>query len=160
MQHMPRLLFVFLLLPFTFAGIIFAQYNYCGSFANECQVVSIAQCPQYCTPAQNLSKCPVNYVVCVQTSNPNLTPSIVEQLCGIYRMVRDSVYAISLLLFILGGTLYAISHALPTSQKGTYTGYGMGLILGGITIAIIALIAPFIIGLLQTNGLGAALAKC
>ena len=160
MRVKATLIFAFALFSTLFQGVLSAQYNYCGSFAQECQIASIAQCPQYCTPAQDLTKCPANYVVCVQTSNPNLSPSLVEQLCRIYSLMRETLYAISLLLFLLGGTIYAISHLLPASQRGTYAGYGMGMVLGGITVAIIAIAAPLIISLIQGNGIGGVISGC
>ncbi|MDE1845991.1 MAG: hypothetical protein KGH53_01780 [Candidatus Micrarchaeota archaeon] len=158
MRSLP--IYLLILFSLLLSITVQAQYNYCGSFATNCQVASIASCPQYCTPQQDLSKCPTNYVVCVQTSNPNLTPSLSEQLCKIYSLIREVLYALSLLLFVLGGVIYAIAHAIPPPQKGSYQGYGIGLVLGAITVALLAVLAPIIINLILGNSMGTAIPTC
>ena len=67
---------------------------------------------------------------------------------SIYQTVSTAIFVIGLMLMILGGALYAGSHLMPGSSKGTMQGYGMGMVLGGVIGIVIAVLAPFILSVL------------
>ncbi|MEM0086906.1 MAG: hypothetical protein QW774_02660 [Candidatus Micrarchaeaceae archaeon] len=70
-----------------------------------------------------------------------------SQLCGIVNGVRAIIGIIALVMFLVGGVLYAIAHFLPTAGqvKGSLQGWAMGMIIGGIVGLILVIIAPYII---------------
>jgi hypothetical protein len=90
------------------------------------------------------------------------TAAVISQLCVIVNSVRSIIGIIALVLFMLGGILYAISHFLPNSLefKKSMTGWSTAMIVGGIIGLVVVLIAQplilMIIGLGQSAG-GAAL---
>ncbi len=69
---------------------------------------------------------------------------VVCSIITVYNSVVTAIFVIGLMLMILGGALYAGSHLMPGSSKGTMQGYGMGMVLGGVIGIIIAVLAPFI----------------
>jgi len=77
--------------------------------------------------------------------------AISSALCSIYSIVHTVIFIIGLVLIILGGAMYAGAHVLPGSLKGSLQGYGMGMIVGGIAGVIIALSAPYIMGVIAGN---------
>ncbi|MEM3416231.1 MAG: hypothetical protein QW719_02755, partial [Candidatus Micrarchaeaceae archaeon] len=56
-----------------------------------------------------------------------------SQLCGIINGINTIVGTIALVMFLIGGVLYAIAHFLPTAGqvKGSLQGWAMGMIIGG-----------------------------
>ncbi|MDE1856621.1 MAG: hypothetical protein KGH98_00890 [Candidatus Micrarchaeota archaeon] len=66
--------------------------------------------------------------------------------------VKSVIFILGLVLMILGAALYASAHVLPAQTKGTVTGYGMGMIMGGIVGVIIAVAAPYILQQIANNG--------
>lgn len=89
---------------------------------------------------------------------------ITSTLCGVINNVRTVVGVIALVLFILGGVLYAVAHMLPAAGnlRGNLQGWSLGMIVGGIVGLIIVIIAPSIIGDIASAGnLGAgAITNC
>ncbi len=81
----------------------------------------------------------------------SLTSNIVAPICTIYTAVHTAIFILGLTLMILGGALYAGAHMMPGASKGSIQGYGMGMILGGVIGVIIAIAAPYILGLLTGN---------
>jgi hypothetical protein len=83
--------------------------------------------------------------VAAQSSAVAVTTST---LCGIIGGVRSVVGVIALVLFIVGGALYAVAHMMPAAGnlRGNVQGWSLGMIVGGIVGLIIVLIAPAIIG--------------
>lgn len=77
--------------------------------------------------------------------------AISSQVCGLYLAVKSVVFVLGLLLIIAGAAMYAISNIVPGKDKGTFQGYGVGMIIGGIIGVIIALVAPAILGLIVSN---------
>jgi len=45
--------------------------------------------------------------------------------------------ALSLIMLILGGIVYALAQAQPAEQRGKWIGWSMGLFIGGIVLAAI-----------------------
>ncbi|MCL4363104.1 hypothetical protein M1439_01485 [Candidatus Marsarchaeota archaeon] len=84
-------------------------------------------------------------------SSASLTSNVIAPICTVYNAVHTAIFILGLTLMILGGALYAGSHMMPGSSKGTVQGYGMGMILGGVIGVIIAIASPYILGLLTSN---------
>ncbi len=74
--------------------------------------------------------------------------SVLCSIVQVYQTVSTAIFVIGLMLMILGGALYAGSHLMPGSSKGTMQGYGMGMVLGGVVGIIIAVLAPYILTVL------------
>ena len=81
----------------------------------------------------------------------SLTSNVIAPICSIYFAVHTAIFILGLTLMILGGALYAGSHVMPGSSKGSIQGYGMGMILGGVIGVIIAIAAPYLLGLMTGN---------
>ncbi len=84
-------------------------------------------------------------------SSASLTSNVIAPICAVYGAVHSAIFILGLTLMILGGALYAGSHMMPGTSKGTIQGYGMGMILGGVTGVVIAIAAPYILGLMTGN---------
>ena len=69
-------------------------------------------------------------------------------LCGVVNGVRTVIGVLALLLFIIGGALYALAHLLPAAGniRGNLQGWSLGMILGGIVGLILVILAPIILG--------------
>lgn len=122
-----------------------------------------------CTTASVATSCTLSGgttgVYCVASSGSSSTTStgqINSTICTIYDDVHNAIFILGLALMILGGALYAGAHIMPGTTKGTVQGYGMGLLLGGVIGIIIALISPYILGLLISgnSSIGSAATTC
>ncbi len=85
------------------------------------------------------------------TFSSTLASNVTNTICGIYSLVHTIIFVLGLLLIIIGAAMYAGSHVLPGNLKSSMQGYGMGMIVGGIVGVIIALSAPFILGVITGN---------
>jgi hypothetical protein len=85
---------------------------------------------------------------------PAGTAAIVLQLCSIVNEVRSIIGIIALVLFMVGGLMYAISHFLPTNLefKKSMTTWSTAMIIGGVIGLVVVLIAQPLIVLIM--GLG------
>ncbi|MEM3820586.1 MAG: hypothetical protein QXM58_02515 [Candidatus Micrarchaeaceae archaeon] len=90
------------------------------------------------------------------------TQTLSSQLCGIVSSVRTIIGIIALVMFLIGGVLYAIAHFLPSAGqiKGSLQGWAMGMIIGGIVGLILVIIAPYIITQVVAFGNGISAASC
>ncbi len=61
---------------------------------------------------------------------------------------------------ILGGALYAGAQILPGQSRGMVQGYAMGLVLGGVSGAIIAMLAPFVLSIAYNAPLSTIVGVC
>lgn len=86
-----------------------------------------------------------------QTSTSSGANSVICSIVNVYNTVITAIFVIGIMLMILGGALYAGSHLMPGSTKGTMQGYGMGMVLGGVIGIIIAVLAPFILNVITGN---------
>ena len=79
---------------------------------------------------------------------------ISSSFCNIINNVRIVVGVISLVLFVLGGVLYAIAHLMPAAGnlRGNLQGWSLGMVVGGIIGLIIVIIAPGIISVIASSG--------
>jgi hypothetical protein len=71
-------------------------------------------------------------------------------LCSVVTTVSDILSILALMMFILGGTLYAFAHVLPATGnlRASMQGWGMGMLMGGIIALILYIIAPYLISTL------------
>lgn len=95
--------------------------------------------------------------VAYATPNPGVTNALSSSLCTIVGTVQAVVGVIALVMFVLGGALYAIAHMMPAAGnlKGNMQGWSLGMIIGGIVGIIIVIAAPGVIGLIS-NSAGAS----
>ena len=86
-------------------------------------------------------------------SSPN-TQGINTSLCHVIQGVQQVVAVVSILLFVLGGLMYAIAHMMPAAGqlRGNLQGWSMGMIVGGIVGLILVLLAPGLVGFIVANG--------
>ncbi|MCL5089941.1 MAG: hypothetical protein M1382_02095 [Candidatus Marsarchaeota archaeon] len=75
--------------------------------------------------------------------------NISSTLCNVEQTVMSVVFVLGLTLMVLGGAMYAAAHILPGNFKGALTGYGMGMIIGGIAGLILSLMGPYVIQLIS-----------
>lgn len=68
-------------------------------------------------------------------------------LCSIISSVSLVLGVFALIMFILGGTIYAFAHFLPAAGnlKGAMQGWGMGMLMGGIIALVLYILAPYIV---------------
>ncbi len=73
--------------------------------------------------------------------------NVIDALCGIINTIGTVIAIFSLVMFILGGTLYALAHFLPAAGnfRSGLQGWGMGMIIGGIVALILYIAAPYIV---------------
>ena len=140
------------LLLFTLLGLFGSlAFAACGTYADyvaaesSCASAAGVTCPNAC-PVESSYGCPSGDVLCTSQ-----TLAVEAPICGIYDIVHNVIFILGLSMMMLGGALYAGSHIMPGQTKGTIQGYGMGFILGGIIGAVIAMMAPFIIGMVSNQ---------
>lgn len=75
---------------------------------------------------------------------------ISQPLVNICVTIRDIIGLLAIVLFILGGTMYAIAHLLPAAGniRGNVQGWSLGMIMGSIVGLILVLMAPQLISLI------------
>lgn len=78
------------------------------------------------------------------------TSAVSSVLCSVVDTVRGFIAILALLLFIIGGTLYAIAHFMPAAgnMRGNMQGWSLGMIVGGLVGIILVLIAPGIVNII------------
>ncbi|MGC8623370.1 MAG: hypothetical protein ACP5TK_01715 [Candidatus Micrarchaeia archaeon] len=88
--------------------------------------------------------------------------SVSSQLCNIVTDVKLVVGVFTLVMFIVGGVLYAAAHFLPAAGqiRGNLQGWAMGMIVGGIVGLIIIIIAPYVVTTIAGFGSGISLGSC
>ncbi len=87
------------------------------------------------------------------TPSSSATSAVSTALCSIVATVQAVVGVIALVMFILGGALYAIAHMMPAAGnlRGNMQGWALGMIVGGIVGIIIVIAAPGIINMLVSS---------
>ena len=83
------------------------------------------------------------------------TAQVNATLCNVISAVQEVVGVIAILLFVLGGVMYAIAHMMPSAGqlRGNLQGWSMGMIVGGIVGLILVILAPGIVSFILGNGL-------
>ncbi len=82
--------------------------------------------------------------------------TISESLCSIVGDITSIIGILALLLFIAGGTMYAVAHMLPAAgnMRGNLQGWSMGMILGGVVGLILVVIAPSLLSAIAATASG------
>ena len=77
----------------------------------------------------------------------NAVSNVQDILCSVINTVSDILSILALMMFILGGTLYAFAHVLPATGniRANLQGWGLGMLMGGIISLILYIIAPYIV---------------
>jgi hypothetical protein len=88
----------------------------------------------------------------VATGQSGVSTAATSALCQVFNTVRDIIFLLGLTLMILGGALYAGANIMPGQSKGSFQGYGMSMIVGGVIGVAIAVAAPFVLNLVVTAG--------
>lgn len=96
------------------------------------------------------------------TGSTSVVDTLTSQLCGIVNGVRTVIGVIALVMFLVGGTLYAVGHFMPAAGqiKASMQGWAMGMILGGVIGVILVILAPFIISTILNFGSGLSALAC
>jgi len=96
------------------------------------------------------------------TSGTDVVGTLTSQLCGIVNGVRTVIGVIALVMFLVGGVLYAVGHFMPAAGqvKASMQGWAMGMILGGVIGVILVILAPFIISTILSFGSGLTALQC
>ena len=60
------------------------------------------------------------------------TAPVQQTLCNVISAVQEVVGVVAILLFVLGGVMYAIAHMMPSAGqlRGNLQGWSMGMIVG------------------------------
>lgn len=74
------------------------------------------------------------------------TSNVTTAICSVYFIVNDAVFILALTLMVLGGAIYSGGQLMPGSSRGQIQAYAMGLVFGGTVGAIIAMLAPWLLG--------------
>ena len=85
--------------------------------------------------------------------------AVAQELCGIVAQVEAIIGILTLLLFIVGGTIYAFSHFLPGQTRGAAQGWSMGMITGGVIGLVIVILSPWVIEQISLAGTGQSYAS-
>jgi hypothetical protein len=93
----------------------------------------------------------LGYVGALAPAAQGLTANVIAPICSVYLTVHTVVFVLGLTLLILGAALYAGGNIAPGNLKGSIQGYGMGMIVGGIVGVMLAIIAPWLLGVISGN---------
>ncbi len=87
-------------------------------------------------------------------ASQNTGATISASLCGIVGQISEVIGVLALLLFIVGGTMYAAAHLLPAAGnlRGNLQGWSMGMIVGGVVGLILVLLAPSLLNIIASAG--------
>jgi len=87
-------------------------------------------------------------------SSGNTISVVSSAFCALVGTVRSIIALFAVVMFLIGGVLYAIAHFLPTTGqlKGSLQGWALGMILGGIVGVILVIIAQPIVNMVAGFG--------
>ncbi|MDE1823455.1 MAG: hypothetical protein KGH74_02770 [Candidatus Micrarchaeota archaeon] len=76
--------------------------------------------------------------------------AVEDRLCGILFAFQDAIGVLTLVLFIGGGAVYAISHLSPNAgnMKGSIQGYSAMMLYGAIIGLVLVLISPYLVDMI------------
>ena len=86
------------------------------------------------------------------TGNSAAVTTISSAFCALVGTVRSIIALFAVVLFLIGGVLYAVAHFLPGQLKGSLQGWALGMILGGIVGVILVIIAQPIVNMVAGFG--------
>jgi hypothetical protein len=83
--------------------------------------------------------------------------AVSSQLCAVVNFVRAIVGVFALMLFLLGGVLYAVGHFLPAAGniRQNMQGWAMGMIFAAVVALVIFILAEPLIKLISGFGTAA-----
>lgn len=80
------------------------------------------------------------------------TSGAINVICAVFNVVKNIIFILGLTLMLLGAAFYAGANIMPSQQRGSFQGYGMSMMIGGIVGVVIAVAAPFVLNLLVASG--------
>ena len=86
--------------------------------------------------------------------------NVSNTLCGVYKIVHNTILIVGLTLMVLGAVLYGGANLLPAGPRGQLQGYGMGMLFGGVVGVVISLIAPFLLAIITNNTIANIVGLC
>jgi hypothetical protein len=81
-------------------------------------------------------------IVTVPGSTQNV---LINTICNIFNTIKSAIFILGLALMVLGGAVYAGANLMPSQTRGSFQGYGMAMVVGGVIGVAIAVAAPFIL---------------
>ncbi|MGC9129598.1 MAG: hypothetical protein ACP5GB_01815 [Candidatus Micrarchaeia archaeon] len=95
------------------------------------------------------------------TSSNSIT-AVSSAFCALVNTVRSIIALFAVVMFLIGGVLYAIGHFLPNAGqlKGSVQGWAIGMILGGIVGVVLVIIAQPIVNMVAKFGSGISSVSC
>ena len=87
-------------------------------------------------------------------SSSSLVSAVSTQLCGIINFVQAVVGTLAVVLFMLGGVLYAVGHFLPATGnvRASMQGWAMGMLMAAIIALVLFIAAPSIVSMIAGFG--------
>jgi hypothetical protein len=67
--------------------------------------------------------------------------TISSTLCSVVRFIRTAAVILAIVMFTVGGILYAIGNVLTGGMKQSAHGWAQGLIIGGVIALVLVIIA-------------------
>jgi hypothetical protein len=89
-------------------------------------------------------------MVLVTPAASGVGSNVLNAICTIFNTIKEVIFVLGLALMILGGAIYAGANLMPSQSRGSFQGYGMAMIIGGIIGVAIAVAAPYILNLVIT----------
>ena len=80
-----------------------------------------------------------------QFTTGGASTTILETICNIFNTIKSVIFILGLSLMVLGGAIYAGANLMPSQSRGSFQGYGMAMVIGGVIGVAIAVAAPFIL---------------
>lgn len=98
----------------------------------------------------------------VAQSTTPLTTALTTQLCAIVFNVEAVTGILALALFLLGGSIYAFGHFLPSTldYRKSLMGWSMAMVTGGLIGLVVVLAAPQIVGIILNIASSTITASC
>ncbi|MGC8662763.1 MAG: hypothetical protein ACP5RT_03190 [Candidatus Micrarchaeia archaeon] len=93
-------------------------------------------------------------MVSAATSTTSSLTTVSSTFCALVGDVRGIIALFAVVLFLIGGMLYALAHFLPTTGnlKASLQGWALGMILGGIVGVVLVIIAQPLVNLIAGFG--------
>jgi hypothetical protein len=83
-----------------------------------------------------------------QNIGTNASSAVINTICSVFNTIKDAIFILGLALMVLGGAVYAGANLMPSQSRGSFQGYGMAMVIGGIIGVAIAVAAPFILNVI------------
>ncbi|MGC8649249.1 MAG: hypothetical protein ACP5UN_03480, partial [Candidatus Micrarchaeia archaeon] len=123
---------------------------YSNTYVPDCYVTG------YSGPSLSKQVCGAS---CTTGGSLSLSP-VTSAICSVYTVVNTALFILALTIMLLGGTLYAGAHILPSQTRGIIQGYAMGMIIGGVVAVIIAMVAPWVLSIVTNTSITSIVSVC